>query len=159
MNITTFTLFYLFCQSNVLWTVREYLIAIHHAFVPITKSSAIWTTDWEILKAGIHNVDLTNLHNVDRRINGWLTPTQEDTILRRVEETPELSTVALARDLNANSSTVHKLLCAEGLYPFRYTTAQILHPDEFRTDLFEWLLQQHEAENAFISHILWANET
>ncbi|GIY42194.1 DUF4817 domain-containing protein [Caerostris extrusa] len=47
-----------------------------------------------------------------------------------------------------------------GLYPFHYRTVQGLHPGDFprRTDFCEWLLQQHEADKAFIEHILKTDE-
>ncbi|GIY86892.1 uncharacterized protein CDAR_498481 [Caerostris darwini] len=62
--------------------------------------------------------------------------------------------------MNVSSSTVHRLLRAEGLYPYRYRTVQGLHPGDFprRTDFCEWLLQQHETDKAFIAHILKTDE-
>ncbi|GIX99226.1 DUF4817 domain-containing protein [Caerostris darwini] len=62
--------------------------------------------------------------------------------------------------MNMSSSTVHRLLRAEGLYPYRYRTVQGLHPGDFYlcTDFCEWLLQQHETDNAFIARILWTDE-
>lgn len=47
-----------------------------------------------------------------------------------------------------------------GYTPFCYTTVRGLHPDEFqqRADFCEWLLQQHEADNAFIVYILWTDK-
>ena len=145
------------CNGNALRTAREYARRYPSRRPPDAK--VIRRLDDRLRNTG--SVDPTyNLHDVGGRTHGGLTPAQEDAILRRVEETPELSTRALARELNASSSTVHRLLRVEGLYPFRYRPVQGLHPDDFqrRIDFCEWLLQQHEADNAFIAHILWTDE-
>ncbi|GIY02881.1 DUF4817 domain-containing protein, partial [Caerostris darwini] len=62
--------------------------------------------------------------------------------------------------MNVSSSTVHRLLGAEGLYPYRYRTVQGLHPGDFHrgTGFCEWLLQQHETDKSFIAHILNTDE-
>lgn len=96
-----------------------------------------------------------NLHDVGGRMHGWLTPAQEDALLWRVEETPELSIRSRARNLNTSSSVIHRILRAGALYPFRYTTVQGLYPVDFqrRIDFFEWILEKHEVYNALSLHI------
>ncbi|GFQ78161.1 uncharacterized protein TNCT_62331 [Trichonephila clavata] len=62
--------------------------------------------------------------------------------------------------MTSTKSTVHRLLRSERLYPFRYTTVQGLKPDDCqkRVAFCEWLLQQQNTDNGFISHILWTDE-
>lgn len=86
--------------------------------------------------------------------------TGEDAILRQVEESQQLSTCALVREMNARSSTVYRLLRAEELYPFHYTTVKGLHPSEFHQciDFCQWLSQQPEADTTFIARVLWTIE-
>ncbi|GFQ76852.1 DUF4817 domain-containing protein [Trichonephila clavata] len=81
-------------------------------------------------------------------------------ILQRVEETRDVSTRALAREMTSTKSTVHRLLRSERLYPFRYTTVQGLKPDDCqkRVAFCEGLLQQQNTDNDFIAHILWNEE-
>ncbi|GFV68601.1 DUF4817 domain-containing protein [Trichonephila clavipes] len=76
-----------------------------------------------------------NLHDTGRPRSD-LTVAQADAILHRVEETPERP------------------------YSFRYTTVQILKPDDCqkRMAFCEWLLQQQNTSNCFIAHILWTDE-
>ncbi|GBN39379.1 hypothetical protein AVEN_205915-1 [Araneus ventricosus] len=101
-----------------------------------------------------------NLHDTGRPRSG-LTVAQADAILQRVEETTEVSTRALAREMTSSKSTVHRLLWSERLHPFRYTTVQGLKQDDFqkRVAFCEWLLQQQSTENGFIAHILWTDES
>ncbi|GFR05026.1 uncharacterized protein TNCT_476691 [Trichonephila clavata] len=100
-----------------------------------------------------------NLHDTGIPRSG-LTVAQADAILHRVEETPEVSTRALAREMTSSKSSVHRLLRSERLYLFRYTTVQNLKPDDYqkRVAFCEWLLQQHNTYNGFIAHILWTDE-
>lgn len=60
-----------------------------------------------------------------------MTSTQKDVIFWWVGVSPKQSTCELARELNASGNTGHKLLRVEGLYPFYYTTLQVIHPDDF----------------------------
>ncbi|GFQ98909.1 uncharacterized protein TNCT_138281 [Trichonephila clavata] len=70
-----------------------------------------------------------NLHDTGIPRSG-LTVAQVDAILHRVEETPDVSTRVLAREMSSNKSNVHMLLRPERLYPFRYTTVEGLKPDD-----------------------------
>ncbi|GFY61211.1 DUF4817 domain-containing protein [Trichonephila inaurata madagascariensis] len=85
---------------------------------------------------------------------------QVDAILHRVEETPEVSTRAFAREMTSSKSTVHRHLWSERLYPFRFTTVQGFKPDDCQKLLAfcECLLQQQNTDNGFIAHILWTDE-
>ncbi|GFQ67092.1 uncharacterized protein TNCT_406561 [Trichonephila clavata] len=62
-----------------------------------------------------------NLHDTGIPRSG-LTVAQAYAILHRVEETLEVSTRVLVREMTSTKSTVHRLLRSERLYPFRYTT-------------------------------------
>ncbi|GIY36863.1 DUF4817 domain-containing protein [Caerostris darwini] len=73
-----------------------------------------------------------NLHDVDGRTQCAFKSAQEDAIHRLVEESLELSTPALAREMNVSSSTVHRLLRSDGLYPYLYRIVLGLPPDEAR---------------------------
>ncbi|GFV88821.1 uncharacterized protein TNCV_4608661 [Trichonephila clavipes] len=50
-------------------------------------------------------------------LRSGLTVAQADAILHLVEETPELSTCALARGMTSSKSTVHRLLRSESTLP------------------------------------------
>ncbi|GFR00549.1 uncharacterized protein TNCT_29681 [Trichonephila clavata] len=90
----------------------------------------------------------SNLHDTGRPRSG-LTVAQADAILYRVEETPEVSTCVLAREITSSKSTVHRLLRSERLYPFRYTIVQGLKPDDCqkRVAFCKWPLQQQNTDN------------
>ncbi|GFY63272.1 DUF4817 domain-containing protein [Trichonephila inaurata madagascariensis] len=98
-----------------------------------------------------------NLHDFGRSWSG-LTVAQADAIPHRVEETPDVSTRALAREMTSSKSTVHRLLQSKRLYPFRYTTVQSLKPDDYqkRVAFCEW--RQQNTDNSFIAPILWTDE-
>ncbi|GFQ91998.1 hypothetical protein TNCT_245841 [Trichonephila clavata] len=63
-------------------------------------------------------------HKVGRP-QSFLTITQVDEILWRVEETLKVSPRELARELNSSKNTVHMLLWTQELYPFRYKTRRL----------------------------------
>ncbi|GFV61128.1 DUF4817 domain-containing protein [Trichonephila clavipes] len=69
-----------------------------------------------------------NLHDTGRP-RSCLTVAQADAILHRVEETPEVSTRVLAREMTSSKSTVHRLLWSEKPYRCWYTTVQGLKSD------------------------------
>ncbi|GBN88990.1 hypothetical protein AVEN_236166-1 [Araneus ventricosus] len=150
-------MYFIFGQynGNALRNVRDY--ALRYTSYRPPDGKVISRLDDRLRNIG--SIDSTNnLHDVGGKTHDGLTPAQEDAILRWVEETPELITSALAREPSASSSTVYKLLRVKGLYPFRYTIVQALHPEDFQRRFCEWLLQQHETDNAFIVHISWTNE-
>ncbi|GFR12693.1 hypothetical protein TNCT_246371 [Trichonephila clavata] len=83
----------------------------------MSTSSAGWATD--------------DLCDVGRKTHGGLSQELEEAILRRAEESSKLSTCSLAIEMNASSSTIHRL-SQEGLYP-RYTTVQDPLPEDLTT--------------------------
>ncbi|GFQ91022.1 DUF4817 domain-containing protein [Trichonephila clavata] len=144
------------CKENALRTAREYARRYpsrHHPDVNVIRRlddrlrnmGSIWPT------ADLHDTGIPR---------SGLTVAQANPILHRVEETPEVSTRALVREMTSTTSTVLRLLRYEGLYPFQYTTMQGLKPDDCqkRVAFCEWLLQQQNTDNGFIAHILWTNE-
>ncbi|GFR12802.1 DUF4817 domain-containing protein [Trichonephila clavata] len=141
------------CNGNALRTAREYARRYPSRHPPdvnvirrlddrLRNTGSIWPT--------------ANLHDTGIPRSG-LTVAQADAILHRVEETPEVSTRALVREMTSITSTVHGLLRSERLYPFRYTTMQglKLYDCQKRVSFCEWLLQQQNTDNGFIAHILW----
>lgn len=101
-----------------------------------------------------------NLYDVDGRPQSKVTPEQEDVVLQLVKETPELSTLALARELNVSSSTCAQTITNRGALTISLHNRASLPLDDFqrRIDFFDQLLQQHEAYNDFVAHILWKDE-
>lgn len=74
--------------------------------------------------------------------------------------TSELSTLALAREPNVSSSTCAQTITNRSAVNISLHNSASLHLDDFqrRIDFFDLLLQQHEAYNAFVAHILWTDE-
>ncbi|GBL73684.1 hypothetical protein AVEN_230680-1 [Araneus ventricosus] len=145
------------CNGNALRTAREYARRYPSRRPP--DVNVIRRLDDRLRNTG-SVLPTANLHDTGRPRSG-LTVAQADAILQRVEETPEVSTRALAREMTSSKSTVHRLLLFERLHPFRYTTVQGLKPDDFqkRVAFCEWLLQQQNTDNGFIAHILWTDES
>ncbi|GBN84190.1 hypothetical protein AVEN_229214-1 [Araneus ventricosus] len=143
------------CNGNALRTAREYARRYPSRRPP--DCNVIRRLDDRLRNTG-SVLPTANLHDTERPRSG-LKVAQADAILQRVEETPEVSTRALAREMT--SGTVHRILRSERLHPFRYTTVQGLKPDDFQKGMAfcEWLLQQQNTDNGFIAHILWTDES
>ncbi|GFR18331.1 DUF4817 domain-containing protein [Trichonephila clavata] len=144
------------CNGNALPTARDYarrypfrrppdVNFIRRLVDRLRNTGSVWPS--------------ANLHDTGRLQSGLMV-VQADAILYRVEETPEVSTRALARETTSSQSTVYRLFRPEKLYPFRYTTVQGLKPDDYqkRVAFCVWLLQQHITDNGFIGLILWTDE-
>ncbi|GBM92155.1 hypothetical protein AVEN_219270-1, partial [Araneus ventricosus] len=134
------------CNGNALRTARKYTRRYPSRRPP--DVNVIRRLDDRLRNTG-SVLPAANLHDTGRPRSG-LTVAQADAILLRVEETPEVSTRALAREMTSSKSTVHRLLRSERL-----------HPDDFqkRVAFCEWLLQQQNTDNGFIAHILWTDES
>lgn len=162
------------CNGKVLLTATEYALLILTVSLACTRKERkgvcaslsitpfSWCQSnprfgWQTKKYRKHPTDMQSPKYWWK--NAWLAFANTGRC-RWVGEIPELSTLALIREVNANSTDVHKLLRVEGVYPLRYTLGQFLHPDDLQLciDLCEWLLQQNEFDNAFISHIWWKDK-
>lgn len=129
------------CNCNALQTAREYALRSPSLHIPDIKN--IHRLNYRLTNIGNVN-PIHNIHYVGERMHGGLKLAQEGAILWQMEETLKMRTRALSLELNESSSIVHMLLQSEGLYTFRYTTMQDLHPDVFQRciDFCESLLQQ-----------------
>ncbi|KFM65972.1 hypothetical protein X975_19681, partial [Stegodyphus mimosarum] len=140
------------CNGNTLRTAREY--APRHPSRRPPDVNVIRRLDGR-LRNKRSALPTANLHDSGRPRSD-LTVAQVNARLQRVEEAPEVSTRALAREMTSSKSTVHRLVRSERLHPFRYTTVEGLKPDDFqkRVAFCEWLLQQQNTYNGFIAHTL-----
>ncbi|GFV11995.1 uncharacterized protein TNCV_4389511 [Trichonephila clavipes] len=78
-------------------------------------------------------------------------PGRRDTRDKHTRISPEMTLI---------KGTVHRLLWPERLYAFRYTTVQVLKPNNCQKHVVfcEWLLQQQNTNNGFIAYILWTDK-
>ncbi|GFX39216.1 uncharacterized protein TNCV_3859411 [Trichonephila clavipes] len=115
------------CNGNALWTARGSMpIVIRPADISVIRrldnrrrnTGSVWPA--------------ANLHDTGRPRSG-LTVAQADVILLRVEETPEVSTHALAHEMTLDNRQKRVAFC-------------------------EWLFQQQNTDSSFIAHILWTDE-
>ncbi|GFQ87802.1 DUF4817 domain-containing protein [Trichonephila clavata] len=126
------------CNGNAIRTVKEYARQYPSHHPPYVNF--IRRLDERLRNTG-SDWPTANLHDTGISQCG-LTVSQADAILHRVEETSEVSTRTLVREMTLTKSTEHRLLRSERLYPFRYTTVQGLKPDDCqkRVAFCEWLL-------------------
>lgn len=87
-------------------------------------------------------------------------PDMEENILVSIQNSPGRSVRSLAREFNVDVRTVHDILREEHYHPYRYSMVQSLLPGDAapRLQFCQWLLEQHQANPQFISHVLWSDE-
>ena len=85
----------------------------------------------------------------------------EERIVEMIEEDPTISTRAIGRELNISHVTVHRVIKSELLHPFHRTQVQELHvrDHQARENFCRWLLQNNEADENFLSNIMWTDES
>lgn len=86
-------------------------------------------------------------------LQGGLMFPQEVAILRWMEETPELSTPALARELNVKRSVAHRQLRVESTSHFGTQLGKFYIQMIFK-DTYTYVNIYDKADNIFTSHIL-----
>ena len=89
-----------------------------------------------------------------------LTPEQEEEILVRVAENPEISTRHLAAATGVGKSSVCKIFHEEGLYPYHFTPVQNLLERDFaaRLEFSRFCRTRINADPIFLNKILFTDE-
>lgn len=89
------------------------------------------------------------------------TVDNEEQILDVVDEEPTLSTRQIARTMDLSHMSVHRVIKDEKLKPFHFTLVQKLEPEDYprRVEFCQWLLRQNEADENFLSKIVWTDES
>lgn len=84
-----------------------------------------------------------------------------DIILDHFDENPGDSTRSAERLLEIPHSTVHSVLKEDLRHPFKFSTVQALQPCDFenRIRYCQWLLNKLNDDAAFISNVLWSDES
>lgn len=88
-----------------------------------------------------------------------LTVDQED-ILVRIADNPELSTRRLSAITGVSHSSVFRLLKKEHLRPYHFTSVQNLLPTDYplRLNFAQWMLNRKNENRNFIKNILFTDE-
>ncbi|KAJ8918518.1 hypothetical protein NQ315_015225 [Exocentrus adspersus] len=89
-----------------------------------------------------------------------LNSEQEEEILVRVAENPELSTRRISMETGVSKSTVWKTLNKEGLHPYHFTPVQNLLQTDFpaRQDFAHFCRLQQNADPMFLNKVLFTDE-
>lgn len=85
---------------------------------------------------------------------------EEENVLERVEENPEISVRRLSAVTGIPQTRVHKILKTELLHPYHHTRVQDLLPQDLPTRLHfcRWLLNEHNNDSTFLSRVLFTDE-
>lgn len=89
-----------------------------------------------------------------------ITVDQEDEILTRVAENPEISSRQLARDTRVSQTTIMRILHKEKLYPYRFTPVQnLLAADPpARLQFANLMRAQQHIDHQFLNNVLFTDE-
>lgn len=84
----------------------------------------------------------------------------EEQVLRAVEENHSISVRGIAHRLNADKTTVWKVLHENMLYPFKFQKVQALEPNDFplRMDCARWFLHNIVDSPNFLRKVLFTDE-
>lgn len=89
-----------------------------------------------------------------------ITVEQEEEILVRIAENPELSTRRLEASTGIGKSTVSEVINAENLFPYHFTPVQNLLPGDLpvRSEFCQNLLNKNNEDPMFLRKILFTDE-
>ena len=89
-----------------------------------------------------------------------ITPEQEEEILVRVAENPEISTRRMAADTPVSKSSIGRIFNQEGLYPYHFTPVQNLLGLDLpaRLEFAQFFRTQQNANPMFLNKILFTDE-
>lgn len=89
-----------------------------------------------------------------------ITPNQEDEILVRVDENPEVSSRRLSAATGVSQSSIIRILKKENFHPYHFTPVQNLLPRDLprRLQFCQRILNQHNGDQNFIKNIMFTDE-
>lgn len=89
-----------------------------------------------------------------------LTVAEEEDILRRVEENPEISIRRLSAATAIPRTSIHRVIRAQLLHPYHHTNVQELLPTDLplRLHFCQWLRNKQNNDPTFFSRVLFTDE-